>query len=157
MNERLCNLDKWRTGFSLTNNSLFLTQYPTSSKSSSRICVRVLGTVEKVCFVCMIPPTEHLIVLVHDVFERGIVHVLVNHYRYHVWEGDWVKINFWKLKQPSSGARVGSWSQWLPRCFHLPCLRPHQQMRGKQLKEPVVCPWSLSPVLWWGISYVPVL
>ena len=78
----------------LTHNSLLLTQHPTSSKSSSLICVRVLGTVEKVCFVCMIPPTEHLIVLVHDVFGRGLVHVLVNHYRYHVSEGVWVKINF---------------------------------------------------------------
>jgi hypothetical protein len=42
----------------------------------------------------MILPTEHLIVLVHDVFERGLVRVLVNHYRYHVNEGVWVKINF---------------------------------------------------------------
>ncbi len=25
----------------------------------------------------MIPPTEHLIVLVHDVFERGLVHVTI--------------------------------------------------------------------------------
>ena len=41
----------------------------------------------------MLPPTEHLIVLVHDVFERGLVRVLVNHYRYHVSEGVWVKIN----------------------------------------------------------------
>ncbi len=42
----------------------------------------------------MILPTEHLIVLVHDVFERGLTRVLVNHYRYHVSEGVWVKINF---------------------------------------------------------------
>jgi hypothetical protein len=42
----------------------------------------------------MIPPTEHLIALVHDVFETGLVRVLVNHYRYHVSEGVWVKINF---------------------------------------------------------------
>jgi hypothetical protein len=35
----------------------------------------------------MILPTEHLIVLVHDVLERGFVRVLVNHYRYHVSEG----------------------------------------------------------------------
>ena len=62
----------------------------TSSKSSSRLCVRVLGTVEKVCFVCMIPPTEHFILLVHDVFVRGLVHVVVNHYRYNVREGVWV-------------------------------------------------------------------
>ena len=86
----------------MTNWFLSLTQLTpphstptvTSSKSSSRLCVRVLGTVEKVCFVCMIPPTEHLIILVHDVFETGLVRVLVNHYRYHVSEGVWVKINF---------------------------------------------------------------
>jgi len=40
----------------------------------------------------MIPPTEHLIVLVHDVFEGGLVRVIVNHYQYHVNEG--AKINF---------------------------------------------------------------
>jgi len=56
--------------FSLTHNSLLLT--------------RVLGTVEKVCFVWMILPTEHLMVLVHDVLERGLVRVFVNHYGYHV-------------------------------------------------------------------------
>ena len=38
----------------------------------------------------MIPPTEHLIVLVHDVFERDLVHVFVNHFRYNVSEGVWV-------------------------------------------------------------------
>ncbi len=65
-------------------------EHPTSAKSSSRLCVRFLGTVEKVCFVCMIPPTEHLIVLVHDVFERGLVRVIVNHYPYNVSEGVWV-------------------------------------------------------------------
>ena len=42
----------------------------------------------------MILPTEHVIVLVHDVLERGLVLVLVNHYGYHVSEGIWVKINF---------------------------------------------------------------
>jgi hypothetical protein len=79
---------------SLTHNSLLLTQYTTSSKSSSRICVRVLGTVEEVCFVDMILPTEHVIVLVHDVFERGFVRVSVNDYQYHFIKGVWVKINF---------------------------------------------------------------
>ena len=60
--------------FSLSHNSLLLT--------------RVLGTVEKVCFVEMILPTEHLIVLVHDVFERRFVRVIVGRL------GLWVKINF---------------------------------------------------------------
>ncbi len=41
----------------------------------------------------MILPTEHLIVLVHDVFERGFVHVFVNHDRYHVREGNPVYVS----------------------------------------------------------------
>jgi hypothetical protein len=46
--------------------------------------------------------TEHLIVIVHDIFVRGLVHDLVDHYQYHVSEGVgvWVKINFWKLSRP---------------------------------------------------------
>ena len=81
---------------SLTVNSLLLTQHPTS-KSSSPICVRVLnilGSVEKVCFVSSILVTEHLIVLVHDIFDGGIVRVLVDHYRYHDSESVRVRINF---------------------------------------------------------------
>ncbi len=50
-----------------THSSSLNTQLLLSLDSSSRICVLVLGTVEKVCFVWMILPTEHLIVLVHDV------------------------------------------------------------------------------------------
>ena len=68
---------------SLTLNSLLLTQH----KSSSPICVRVLnilGSVEKVCFVSSILVTEHLIVLVHDIFDRGFVHEFVDHYGDHV-------------------------------------------------------------------------
>ena len=52
----------------------------TSSKSSSPICVRalnILGTVEKVCFVRLILTTEHLTVLVHEIFEGGFVLVIV--------------------------------------------------------------------------------
>ena len=71
---------------SLSHNSLLLVQPPTSSQSSSPICVRVLirvvgtvGTVEKVFFVCRVLDTERLIVLVHDVFERGSS-VLTNHW-----------------------------------------------------------------------------
>ena len=44
-------------------------------------CVRVLdilGTVEKFCFVSSSLDTEHLIVLVHDIFDRGFVRVLVD-------------------------------------------------------------------------------
>ena len=92
INDRLVSLSHTTDSSSL-NTQLGETPSPKSS-SSSRICVRVLGTVEKVCFVCMIPPTEHLIVLVHDVFERGLVRVIVNHYPYNVSEGVWVKINF---------------------------------------------------------------
>ena len=58
------------------------------------MCVRVLvrvfgavGTVEKVLFVCRVLPSEHLIVLVHDIFDRGFVRELVDHYGYHVSEG----------------------------------------------------------------------
>ena len=61
---------------------------PTSPQSSSPIYVRVLvrvigavGTVENVFFVCRVLATEHLIVLVHDIFDRGFVHKLVDHYR----------------------------------------------------------------------------
>lgn len=73
MNERLG---------SLTLNSLRLTQH----KSSSPICVRVLnilGSVEKVYFVSSILVTEHLIVLVHDILDGGLLRVLVDDYRYH--------------------------------------------------------------------------
>jgi hypothetical protein len=55
-----------------------------------RVLVRVVGvvgTVEKVFFVCLILATEHLIVLLHDIVERGFVRVLVDHYRYYVSEG----------------------------------------------------------------------
>ena len=82
-----------QSGSSLSHNSLLLVQYPTSFKSSSPIYVRVLGTVEKVCFVSLILPTEHLIVLIHNTFEGGFVHVFVDHYRYHVSEGVWVNVN----------------------------------------------------------------
>ena len=53
-----------------------------------------LGSVEKVCFVSSILATEHLIVLVHDIFDGGLVHVLVDHYRYHGNETVGVRINF---------------------------------------------------------------
>jgi hypothetical protein len=67
------------------NTQLLSLVHSSASDSSVRL---------KKSFVCMLPPTEHLIVLVHDVFETGLVRVLVNHYRYHVSEGVWVKINF---------------------------------------------------------------
>ncbi len=51
-----------------------------------------VGTVEKVLFIDS--PTKHLIVLVHDIFEKGFVHEIVEYYRYLVSEGVWVKINF---------------------------------------------------------------
>jgi len=43
-----------------------------------------VGTVEKAFFVCLTLATEHLIVILHDLVERGFVRVLVDHYRYHV-------------------------------------------------------------------------
>ena len=65
------------------------------------MCVRVLvrvvgdvGTVEKVFFVWLILAMEDLTVLLHDIVERGFVHVLVDNYRYHVSEDVRVKINF---------------------------------------------------------------
>ena len=86
---------------SLTHNSLLLIQPPTSPQSSSPICVRVLvrvlgsvGTVENFFFVSRVLPSEHLIVLVHDIFDRGLVRELVDHDRNHVSEVVWVKINF---------------------------------------------------------------
>ena len=64
------------------------------------MCVRVLvrvvgdvGTIEKVFFVCLILVTEHLIVILHDIVESGVVRVLIDNYRYHVSEDVWVKIN----------------------------------------------------------------
>jgi hypothetical protein len=73
----ILSLNKWQTGFSLTHNSLLVIQPPTSPHSSSpiyvRVLVRVVGTVwtvEKVFFVCRVLATEHLIVLVHDIFDR---------------------------------------------------------------------------------------
>ena len=83
INDRLVSLSHTTDSSSLNTQLLSLVH---SSASDS--------SVEKVCFVCMLPPTEHLIVLVHDVFETGLVRVIVNHYRYHVSEGVWVKINF---------------------------------------------------------------
>ncbi len=75
---------------SLTHNSLLLIQPQTSPQSGSPICVRVLvrvievvGTVENVFFVCRVLPSEHLIVLVHDIFDRGFEHELVDHDRNH--------------------------------------------------------------------------
>ncbi len=53
-----------------------------------------VGSVEKVIFFCLILTTEHLIVLLSDIVEREFVRVNVDHYRYHVSEGVWVKINF---------------------------------------------------------------
>ncbi len=79
---------------SLVLNSLVLIQPPTSPQSSSPIWVRVLvrvfgtvGTVEKVVFVCRVLASEHLIVLVHDILDRGFVRELVHHDRNHVSEG----------------------------------------------------------------------
>ncbi len=56
--------------------------------------LNILGPVEKVCFLSSILATEHLIVLVHDIFDGGLVRVLVDHYRYHVSEAVRVRINF---------------------------------------------------------------
>ena len=54
-----------------------------------------VGTVEKVFFVYRVLVTEYLIVLVHDIFDRGLVRELASdHDRNHVSEGVWVKINF---------------------------------------------------------------
>jgi hypothetical protein len=88
------------------------TQPPTSPQSSSPIYVRVLvrvvgavGTVEKDFFVCfrMILATEHLIVLVHDIFDRGSVRELVDHYLYHVCDS--VKESGSRLTSSSCPAR----------------------------------------------------
>ncbi len=79
---------------SLTHNSLLLIQPPTCPQCRSG----TVGTVEKVFFVCRLV-SEHLIVLVHDIFDRGLVREL-DHDRNHVSEGVWVKINFWKLSRP---------------------------------------------------------
>ncbi len=48
----------------------------------------------KKSFLFVVLVTEHLIVLVHDIFDRGFVHEIVDHYRNHVSESVWVKINF---------------------------------------------------------------
>jgi hypothetical protein len=97
------SITSYRFRFSLTHSTLLLTQPPTSPQSSLPICVRVLvqlvgvvGTVEKVFFLYfqLILVTEHLIVLVHDIFYRGFVHELVDHYGDHVSERVRVKTNF---------------------------------------------------------------
>ena len=49
---------------------------------------------QKVFFVSSILTTEHLIVLVHDIFDGGLVHMLVDHFRYHVSESVRVRIRF---------------------------------------------------------------
>ena len=38
--------------------------------------VETVGTVEKVFFVCRVLVTEHIIVLVHDIYDRDFVHKL---------------------------------------------------------------------------------
>ena len=95
------NLNEWQTGFSLTHDSLLLTQPPTSPQSSSPICVRediyVVPASGRGCRDCWksvfcLLSSEHLIELVHDIFDRGFVRELVDHYGYHVSEGVCVKI-----------------------------------------------------------------
>jgi hypothetical protein len=72
-----------------------------------------VGSVEKVFFVCLILTTEHLIVLLNDIVEREFVRVNVDHYRYHVTEGVWVKINFRKTPTvvPPVRKLVSHWPQ----------------------------------------------
>ena len=62
MNERLCNLDKWQTGFSHTHNWLLLTQHPTSKSVQSLVHASVSETSvrlkKSVLFVCLILNVE---------------------------------------------------------------------------------------------------
>ena len=93
INDRLVSLSHTTHSSSLNPQLLLSLVHPS-------ICVRVLvrvvgdvGTVECFFFVCFILVTEHLILLVPDICESRCVHELVDHYRYHVNEGVWVKIN----------------------------------------------------------------
>jgi hypothetical protein len=128
MRDCTCNLNKWQTGFSLTHNSLLI-QPPTSPQSSSPICVRILGPSGRnyrdcwkglFCWLSSCHGTSHtrLIVLVHDIFDRGFVHDLVDHYGNHTSETVWVKINFWKLsRREKTCSTLVSAVRWHTVCF----------------------------------------
>ena len=82
-----------------TQPQLLLSLVHPSTSESCNILVGVVwdvGTVEKVFFhfIRLILATEHLIVLFHDIFDRGFVRELVDHYGDHVKEDVWVTINF---------------------------------------------------------------
>ncbi len=55
--------------------------------------VRTVGTVEKVFFVCRVLAREHVIVLVHDIFDRGFVRKLVDYDRNDVRKGSGSSLN----------------------------------------------------------------
>ncbi len=124
---------------SLTHNSLLLIQPPTSPQSNSPIYVRVLvwvlgsvGTVEKVFFISRLLGSEHLIVLVHDIFDREKKNAFPWHSRFSLTLlNRWPKVS--GKSRWSKAATCTGWEEW--------CLGSHQQMRGKQLK----CRWVLSP------------
>jgi hypothetical protein len=71
INDRLVSLS-CTTHFSSLNPQLLLSLvHPSVSESWSELSGSV-GTVEKAYFVCLILPTEHLIELVQDIFEREL-------------------------------------------------------------------------------------
>ncbi len=83
---------------------------------------------------------------VHYIFDRGCVRELVDHYRYHVSEGVWVKINFWRLSHPwenllrtDSSALTNRWQfvfwkTWPPPNLIIDCikLRMTQSLRTQE-------------------------
>ncbi len=166
INERLCNLNKWQTGFPHT-------QLTPPHSTPAPICVRVLvrvlgtvGTVEKVFFVCRVLVSEHLIVLVHDFFDRGFVRELVDHDRNHVREGVWVKINFWKLSHPWENLfHIGLICQVTINLFYcqqtntvLPSssFTSNRNKKVLQKKQPVVLKKTGSSFLSWVWVLCPV-
>ena len=97
MNDRLVSLSHSTHSSSLNTQLLLSPVHPSVSESSTSS-----GLLNKTVFDSFdysILVTEHLVVLVHDIFDRGFVLVCVDHYRYHDNEGVWVNINFWKLSQ----------------------------------------------------------
>ena len=95
INDRLVSLTHTTRSSSFNPQLVLSLVHP----SVSRVLVQVVGTVgtvERVFFVYWVL----LIVLVHDILDRGFVRKLVDHHRNHVSEDVWVKINFWKLSRP---------------------------------------------------------
>jgi hypothetical protein len=95
INDRLVSLSQTTHSSSLNTQLLLSLVHPSVSESWSE-WLGLSGLLKKSFLFTesQVLATEQFIVLVHDIFDRGFVRKLVDHYRNHVSEGVWVKINF---------------------------------------------------------------